>query len=527
MRDEHCTDEALIAYTRALLAEYPWPPAGESSRTAAALLDRLRARRQFALLAELADRVARRAPQDAHVRRLQAQALIETGQPSAAIDVIQAVLRKVEARSREWAELNGLLGRAFKQIFIDARKALDATDLAALQNAVRAYRKPREADPSNTWHAINLVAVAACAERMHLRRVPRVDFRALARAILASPPTSDAWDAATRAEAHLALGELDELEEQIRRFLAHDAIDAFAVASTLRQFEQVWELGQCGERSRVLLDAMRARLLGLPGGRCDLSLRELLQSQQAGTAPNARLEAILGTDGTRSYRWWQAGLRSASSVASIRTGLDERIGTGFLVAPGEFGVAAAGALLLTNFHVVNAQGSAGALRAEDASIVFEAVEPAAQYGVKRIVWSSPVDRHDATLIELDGPPPANLEALSIARRLPVRPEDGPSRVYVIGHTGGGGLEFSFQDNELLDHEGPRDNRFDATPCRLHYRAPTEKGNSGSPVFNAADWKVIALHHAGGTLSRLNGKPDTYPANEGIAVLSIISAMRAG
>lgn len=100
-------------------------------------------------------------------------------------------------------------------------------------------------------------------------------------------------------------------------------------------------------------------------------------------------------------------------------------------------------------------------------------------------------------------------------------------VYVIGHTGGGGLEFSFQDNELLDHEGPRDNRFDATPCRLHYRAPTEKGNSGSPVFNAADWKVIALHHAGGTLSRLNGKPDTYPANEGIAVLSIISAMRAG
>lgn len=55
MLDEHCTDEALIAYTRALLAEYPWPPAGESSRTAAALLDRLRARRQFALLADLAD----------------------------------------------------------------------------------------------------------------------------------------------------------------------------------------------------------------------------------------------------------------------------------------------------------------------------------------------------------------------------------------------------------------------------------------------------------------------------------------
>ena len=118
-------------------------------------------------------------------------------------------------------------------------------------------------------------------------------------------------------------------------------------------------------------------------------------------------------------------------------------------------------------------------------------------------------------------------SIGVGMALALRLDKKPSRVYVIGHTGGGGLEFSFQDNELLDHEGPRDNRFDATPCRLHYRAPTEKGNSGSPVFNAADWKVIALHHAGGTLSRLNGKPDTYPANEGIALLSIISAMRAG
>lgn len=94
---------------------------------------------------------------------------------------------------------------------------------------------------------------------------------------------------------------------------------------------------------------------------------------------------------------------------------------------------------------------------------------------------------------------------------------------MIGHTGGGGLKFSFQDNELLDHEGSADNQFTSVPCRLHYRAPTEKGNSGSPVFNDGYWQVIALHHAGGTLSRLNGKPGTYQANEGIAMRSILSA----
>jgi len=114
----------------------------------------------------------------------------------------------------------------------------------------------------------------------------------------------------------------------------------------------------------------------------------------------------------------------------------------------------------------------------------------------------------------------------LAKRLPVRPEDGRTKVYVIGHSGGGGLEFSFQDNELLDHEGPGDSHFSGDPCRLHYRAPTEKGNSGSPVFNSKQWQVIGLHHAGGILSHLNGKSGTYQANEGIALLSIIKAVNA-
>jgi V8-like Glu-specific endopeptidase len=90
---------------------------------------------------------------------------------------------------------------------------------------------------------------------------------------------------------------------------------------------------------------------------------------------------------------------------------------------------------------------------------------------------------------------------------------------VIGYPGGRDLSFSFEDNELLDHEGPPGGHPPIPGvCRVHYRAPTEGGSSGSPVFND-QWEVIALHHKGGKVGmpRLNGLSGTYAANEGIAV----------
>jgi len=70
---------------------------------------------------------------------------------------------------------------------------------------------------------------------------------------------------------------------------------------------------------------------------------------------------------------------------------------------------------------------------------------------------------------------------------------------------------------------------DGTPanpsaCFVQYRAPTEPGSSGSPVFEAALWRVIALHHAGAeAMRKLNGKPGTWAANEGIWIQSIVKA----
>jgi hypothetical protein len=159
-------------------------------------------------------------------------------------------------------------------------------------------------------------------------------------------------------------------------------------------------------------------------------------------------------------------------------------------------------------------------------VAFEASESAQTVGVDAILWSSPPDRHDASILRLAALV-AGVRPIPLARALPI--VEDTARVYVIGHPGGRELAFSFQDNDLLDHEGPPSGAPQIPNIwRVHYRAPTEGGSSGSPVFNSRLWQVIALHHKGGRLGmpRLNGKTGTYAANEGIAIKNIEQAIAA-
>ena len=118
-----------------------------------------------------------------------------------------------------------------------------------------------------------------------------------------------------------------------------------------------------------------------------------------------------------------------------------------------------------------------------------------------LLWTSPPGELDATLLRLDRPV-TGPEPFPVAARLPAN--DGKQKVYVIGHPKGGGLSLSLTDNAILDY----DERL------MHYRAPTEGGSSGSPVFNN-QWRLVALHHAGGSnVPKLNGRRGKYDANEG-------------
>lgn len=522
--------EKILKTATDLLMGPHWRMSGSEATLARELLPELRKLREFDLLTTLSERVARSHPRNPLVRRFQTQGLIETGHPTAAIEVAKAALKGLADSDPEWSELYGLIGRAYKQIVMDAADPRDTDSRASLRKSLKAYSKPYSKDPNNTWHAINLAAVSSFATRTGIELPTSLCAKALASKIIetidAKPEADrDNWDAATLAEAYMAIGDFTQVESNLKIYLSDPGVSAFDVGSTLRQFSQVWGLQTAQDaRERGILQALRARLLQLPGAEINLRPQEVKRLQAQSTPSAEQLEAILGTDGTTSYRWWKMGLDAACAVGAVYAGVDQRIGTCFLVKASDIKLNSTNELLvLTNFHVINPEGSGGALRPEDAQLAFEAIDMDKRYEIKEVVWCSPVDQHDSCLLRLTEEPA--IQPLPIAPSLPLIAAG--ARVYVIGYPTGGGLAFSMQDNALLDHEGPQA----GTPpipnvLRIHYRAPTEKGSSGSPVFNRSSWQVIALHHAGGELPQLNGKPGTHPANEGIALTSIIAAIHA-
>ena len=269
-----------------LLAGPRWRSGGGQEVLARKLLPQLRDLREFDLLTQLSERVARSHPHDPLIRRLQTQGLIETGHTTAAIEVARSGLKGLADSHGEWSELNGLIGRAYKQIVMDAAEPRDPDSRAALRESLKAYAKPYRKDTNNTWHAINLAAVSSFAKRVGIKSPANLGARELAGAVIQTIETKpenirDHWDAATLAEAYLALSDLAEVERHLKTYLADARVSAFDVGSTLRQFSQVWGLKDAKDaRERGILQALGARLLQLPGADIGLSPQSGVQSKQ-------------------------------------------------------------------------------------------------------------------------------------------------------------------------------------------------------------------------------------------------------
>jgi hypothetical protein len=484
-------------------AEQPFP-----ASDAKEILARLRRKRRFRLMALVADALIRSGQASPHVLRQYAQAMIDQGNLTAAEIVLNSLGNEQQIRPGEKAEARGLLGRIYKQLYVNANDPASSRQQMNLKTAFRYYYDVYRADPkAHLWHGINAVALLARAHADNVSIDETTDHRKLAHEILDELDQKalgmTCWDRATAIEAHIANGELDGARKHLLYFVLDPAADAFEIGSLMRQLTEVWRVVSDAEPGASLLPLLSSALLKREGGQIELQRIDI----------TCGLEAIFGRDRYEPFSWFQTGLKRCTAVARIEDVMGRKVGTGFLVEPGDFfDRPSEKPVLLTNAHVISPAGSPfpTSISPTVAVAVFEALGQS--YRIEDLLWTS--SKLDATFV--------SLEKMSTYAPCSLKPAPEPflpdsnQRVYVIGYPLGGGLSISLQDSIWLD----TDDTF------LHYRTPTEPGSSGSPVFDQRYWTVVGLHHKGKSeMSRLNGKPGTYEANEAIAINAIREAMQ--
>ena len=240
-----------------------------------------------------------------------------------------------------------------------------------------------------------------------------------------------------------------------------------------------------------------------------------MPSTQTSTPPPTPLEGdvdvrevlikVFGHERYVTSAWMLRGLERAKAVARIEKADGKGYGTGVLVSHEDFPLGSASQpLLLTLDYIVSRDDHhPTAILPEDAVAFFELL------GVRRrlgdVLWSSSYKELNTTLVTLTEPVDAKPCRVATEESFE-RGED--SNIFLIGHPLGGKLSFSLWNSWLAGNE-----RF------LHYRAATEPGSGGSPVFDE-DWKMLALHHKrSNNMTRLDGR-GTYEACEGVSMRAI-------
>ncbi len=535
------------------------------------LLRMLRNARQFDHLSRVADRLITRNPALLGALSVPyAQGLIDGGRLIAGIEVLTSAEQSGKLTSDEAREVDSLLGRAHKQIYLNfVRTQSDAKSLekdmgphlaASIENYAKRYDP---AHPGDTYYpGINVVALLKRAKRDGIAVTTKCgEADDIARAIIpviepAGEIGSDCWQLATLGEAYLAIGDLENAAKWYGRFAKHPQVSAFELNSAIRQLEEVWQLSAEQTGAGAIVTGLKVVLAQKDGGSITLKPKEQRALVNAQTVQFEK-HFETKTDGGVyiNFGLLKQIVHCGDAVAAVQKPVGQswvNHGTAFLVKGSDFSpeLSDEKSYLLTNAHVMwdfdqpgygnSTETSGSPVDWRQVRFVFEShqadgrVEP---YTCARVVWQSPSTKHDAVLFELREAVPRERGApLALAGRefsLRVVEPGGapPTRLSVLGHPGGRELALSFvgsiqQNNAILVDKGPRD--ASGEPVFLHYSTPTEGGNSGSPVFCAVTWRVVALHHAGFPdqgRPRLGGKPGSNLANEGIWIESIRAAVK--
>jgi subtilisin family serine protease len=211
----------------------------------------LRKKRQFLLMRSYASAALASGTADFKARRQYAQALIELKDFKQAEDVLLPLIEEAtKAKDEERFEARGLLGRSYKQRYVDSGKPGAGHFLT---QAIEAYWSVFREDEEHVWHGINAASCILRANRDGIKAPPPKEAHAIAHIVLkvldrrqaASKDGSlDVWDVATRVEALVDLEDFEHASTWLDKYLVHPAMDAFEVSSTYRQFDEVLQLGK-------------------------------------------------------------------------------------------------------------------------------------------------------------------------------------------------------------------------------------------------------------------------------------------
>jgi len=241
-------------------------------------------------------------------------------------------------------------------------------------------------------------------------------------------------------------------------------------------------------------------------------------------------ERVVQRNDMLSYGWLDAGMKAGISVARLRISRYDNgqllknvegapvvySGTGWLLTP---------QLMITNYHVVearddnepNALAADVQLQVAAALAEFDYNADNVQGKVIKITGLEAADPQlDYAILRL-----AELAANRVApARLPNKilvadNGGGPQAVNIIQHPFGYSKKVAIRNNHI----------FEATYPMVRYFTDTEKGSSGSPVFND-QWQVIALHRASQLVENVQyqGLPTGW-VNEGVQLKAIFDHLQ--
>lgn len=130
------------------------------------ILQQLRNKRLFVLMQEVADAFIQTQRHSSKICRLYAQALIDQNNFTAAICVLEQLITQTSEKGlekevrEEYHEAKGLVGRAYKQLYVKANNGTISRNTEFIQQSIKFYLDVYESEPEKyTWHGINVVAL--------------------------------------------------------------------------------------------------------------------------------------------------------------------------------------------------------------------------------------------------------------------------------------------------------------------------------------------------------------------------------